>query len=89
MVEPIESGRLTVGTTALQVDGMSVSPMRLYIHNMDSTKTLYLGNGNVSIANGFTIDKSSVQDFLLFPGQSLWMVSESEGHNVSYLRIPV
>jgi hypothetical protein len=89
MTQPIESGRLTVGTTALQVDGVGVSPIRLYIHNMDSTKTLYLGNGNVSTSNGFTIDKSSVQDFLIFPGQSLWMVSESEGHNVSYLRIPV
>lgn len=89
MALPVESGRITVGTTRVQVDGVGVSPIRIYIHNEDSTKTLYLGNGNVTTANGFGIDKSSVQDFLLFPGQSLWMVSESEGHNVSYLRIPV
>lgn len=89
MSEPIESGQIVVGTTRVQVDGMSVSPIRLYIHNMDSTKTLYLGNGDVTISNGFGIDKSSVQDFLIFPNQSLFLVSESEGHNVSYLRIPV
>ena len=85
----IESGRMTVGTTPVQVDGVGVSPIRLYIHNEDSTKTLYLGNGTVSTLNGFGIDKSSVQDFLIFPGQSLWMVSDSAGHTVSYLRIPV
>ena len=89
MALPIESGRMTVGTTAVQVDGVGVSPIRIYIHNEDSTKTLYLGNGNVTTLNGFGIDKSSVQDFLIFPGQSLWMVSESNGHTVSYLRVPV
>jgi len=89
MALPVESGRITVGTTRVQIDGVGVSPIRIYINNEDSTKTLYLGNGNVTVLNGFSLYKSSVQDFLLFPGQSLWMVSESEGHNVSYLRIPV
>ena len=89
MTLPVESGRITVGTTPIQVDGLGVSPIRIFIHNEDSTKTLFLGNGNVSTLNGFGIDKSSVQDFMLFPGQSLWMVSESSGHQVSYLRIPV
>lgn len=89
MTQTIESGRITIGVTPVQVDGVGVSPIRLYIHNEDSTKTLYLGNGNVSPNNGFGIDKSSVQDFLIFPGQSLWMCSDTEGHTVSYLRIPV
>lgn len=89
MTLPIESGRLTVGTTPVQVDGLGVSPIRIYIHNEESTKTLFVGNGDVSTLNGFGIDKASVQDFLIFPGQSLWMVSESAGHIVSYLRIPV
>jgi hypothetical protein len=89
MTLPVESGRITVGTTAVQVDGMGVSPIRIYIHNEESTKTLYIGNGNVTTANGFAIDKSSVQDFLIFPGQALWMISESGSHTVSYLRIPV
>lgn len=89
MTLPIESGRMMVGATPVQIDGVGVSPIRIYIHNESTTKTLYLGNGNVSISNGFGIDKSSVQDFLVFPGQSLHMVSDSEGHEVSYLRVPV
>lgn len=89
MTLPIESGRITVGTTPVQVDGVGVSPIRLYIHNEESTKTLFIGNGNVTILNGFGIEKRSTQEFLIFPGQSLWMVSESAGHIVSYLRIPV
>jgi hypothetical protein len=89
MTLPIESGRLTVGTSPVQVDGLGVSPIRIYIHNEESTKKLYVGNGTVTTANGFGIDKSSVQDFLIFPGQSIWIVSESAGHVVSYLRIPV
>ena len=89
MTLPIESGRLTVGTSPVQVDGLGVSPIRIYIHNEESTKKLYIGNETVTTANGFAIDKSSVQDFLIFPGQSIWIVSESAGHVVSYLRIPV
>lgn len=89
MTLPIESGRVTVGTTPVQIDGVGVSPIRLYIHNEESTKTLFIGNGDVTILNGFGIEKQSTQEFLIFPGQSLWMVSESAGHIVSYLRIPV
>lgn len=85
----ITSGRTTVGTTPVQIDGNSVNPFVLYIHNEDTTKTLYLGNGTVTTSNGFGVDKSSVQQFTLFPGQALFMVSESAGHTVSWLRIPV
>lgn len=89
MTLPIESGRINVGTTPVQIDGVGVSPLRIYIRNESNDKTLFLGNGTVTTANGFGIDKLSTQDFLIFPGQSLWMVSDSEGHPVSYLRIPV
>lgn len=89
MTLPIESGRITVGTSPVQVDGLGVSPIRIFIHNEESTKTLFVGNGTVTTSTGFKIDKSSVQDFLIFPGQSMWLVSESSGHVVSYLRIPV
>lgn len=85
----ITSGRTTVGTTPVQIDGNSVNPFVLYVHNEDSTKTLYLGNGSVTVANGYGVVKGSVQQFTLFPGQALFMVSESGDHLVSWLRIPV
>jgi len=85
----ITSGRTIVGTTPVQIDGNSVNPFMLYIRNESNDKTLFLGNGTVTTANGFGIDKLSTQNFTLFPGQSLFMVSESAGHPVSWLRIPV
>lgn len=89
MTLPITTETITVGTTPTQIDGMGVSPIRIYLRNNDSTKTLYIGNGTVSVANGFPIDKLSTQDYLLFPGQSLWIISTDAGHSVSYMRIPV
>jgi len=89
MALPIESGRITVGTTPVQIDGVGVSPIRLYVHNEANDKTLYIGGSDVSILNGFGINKLETNDFLIFPNQSLWIVSETSGHTVSYLRIPV
>lgn len=85
----ISSGQVLVGTTAVQIDGNSVNPVTLYVHNESSTKTLFLGNSDVSTTNGFGVDKASIQSFTLLPNQSLWMVSDSAGHQVSWLRIPV
>jgi hypothetical protein len=89
MTLPIESGRITVGTTPVQIDGVGVSPIRIYVHNEDNTKTIFIGGSNVTIANGFGLNKLESKDFLLFPNQSLWVVSDSSGHTISYLRIPV
>lgn len=85
----ITSGRILVGVTPVQVDGNSINPMVVYIHNESSTKSLYLGNGTVDLTTGFAIDKNSVQSFTLMPNQSLWMVSDTADHPVSWLRIPV
>lgn len=86
---PIETGQMTAGTTATQIDGMSINPFRLYVHNMDTTKSLFVGGPDVTIANGFAIDKSSTQDFELFPDQQLFVVSENGGHLISWMRVPV
>lgn len=85
----ITSGRMTVGTVAVQIDGNSVNPTQLYVHNEDSTKSLFIGGEAVSTANGYAVDKSSTQTFTMWPNQSLWIVSESTGHVVSWLRIPI
>lgn len=89
MSDQITTGQMTAGLTALQIDGMGINPARLYVHNMDTTKALYIGGSDVTISNGFAIDKSSVQDFVIFPDQSLYVVSESGSHLVSWMRLPV
>lgn len=83
----ITSGSQVIGTTPASIDGITASPCVIYIRNNDSTKTLYIGNGNVTTANGLPIDKLSTQSFNLPAGEQLHMVSSDTGHNVSWLRI--
>jgi hypothetical protein len=83
----VSSGTVLVGITPLQIDGNSVQPCVLKIHNNESTKTLHAGNSNVTIANGYPIDKLSSIEVKLPPGESIFMVSESGSHSVSWLRI--
>lgn len=83
----ITSGSQVVGTTAVAIDGVAASPCVIYIRNNDSTKTLYLGNSDVTTANGLPIDKLSTQNFALPAGGQLHMVSSDTGHNISWLRI--
>lgn len=83
----ISSGTLVVGTTSVQIDGNSVQPSVLKIRNNDSTKTLFVGNSDVTILNGLPIDKLTTLEFKLPPSESIHMVSESGDHSVSWLRI--
>ena len=83
----ITSGTQTVGTTRVAIDGVAASPCVIYIRNNDSTKTLYMGNSDVTTSNGLLIDKLSTQSFHLPAGEQLHMVSSDTGHSVSWLRI--
>lgn len=83
----ITSGAQTVGTTAVAIDGVAASPCVIYIRNNDSTKTLYLGNGNVTTSNGLPVDKLSTTQLHLPAGEQVHMVSSDVGHNISWLRI--
>jgi hypothetical protein len=83
----ITSGTFNVGLTPVQVDGNSVQPAHMHIRNNESTKTLFIGNGTVSIANGLPIDKLTTIEFTLPPGEAIFMVSDSGTHSVSFLRI--
>lgn len=83
----INSGTQIIGTTRSQIDGNSVHWVSLTIRNNEDTKTLYVGNSDVTVANGLPIDKGSTQTFEIPPGETLHMVSDSGTHSVSWLRI--
>ncbi len=83
----ISSGTQIIGTTRSQIDGNSVHWVTLTIRNNEDTKTLFIGNSDVTVANGLPIDKTSTQTFTIPPGTSLYMVSDSGTHSVSWLRI--
>lgn len=83
----ISSGTQTVGLVRSQIDGNSTHWTHLQIRNNDSTKTLFIGNADVTTANGLPIDKLTTLDFDIPPGESIYMVSDSGDHSVSWLRI--
>jgi len=82
----ISTGHVLVGTTPVQIDGQSPNPSRLHIHNMDNTKVLYVGNGNVSITTGLVLEKLDSLEIMLNPGEALYAVSETGSHLISWLR---
>jgi hypothetical protein len=84
---PISSGQVTVGTTRVQIDGTSASVYRLHIHNSDNQVNLYLGGSDVTTANGLILEKTDSTEIQVSPGDSVWVVSSSNNHLVSYLKV--
>jgi hypothetical protein len=82
----ITSGQQTIGETRQLVDGISPNPSRLHIHNLDNTKVIFLGNENVTVANGFALQKLDSIELTINPGESLYAVTESGTHVISWLR---
>lgn len=82
----ITSGQQVIGTVAQLVDGISPNPSRLHIHNMDNTKLLFIGNSDVSITNGLGLEKLDSIELILNPGESLYAISETGTHMISWLR---
>jgi len=83
----ITSGQVTVGTaTPVQIDGNSVQWTRLTVHNNDNTKVLYLGGSAVSTTNGLKLLKEETVQVDLAPGESLFAISASGAHVISFLR---
>jgi len=83
----ITSGQVTVGTAApVQIDGNSVQWTRLTVHNNDNTKVLYLGGSAVSTTNGLKLLKEETIQIDLAPNESLYAISASGSHVISFLR---
>lgn len=81
------SGHQTVGTTAVQIDGMHNQWSHIHIRNDDTTKTLYIGGADVTTSNGLSVDKLATIDWELPPNTAIYMVTSSDTVNVSWMRI--
>lgn len=82
----ISTGHTAVLTVPSQIDGSSPNPSRIRIFNASNDKTIYIGNGNVTIANGFGLVKLEQMDIVLNPGESLYCVAESAGAHIEWIR---
>jgi hypothetical protein len=83
----ITNGRQNVNGTSTKIATRSHHYSTLFIYNDDETKDLYIGNENVTIANGFKVDRSGTQQFELPPLNDLYMISDGGAHQISWLRI--
>ena len=82
----ITSGQITVTTSRVQVDGSSANPSKLHIHNNDNTSTLYLGGSSVTTSTGLQLLKLDSIELELNAGESLYAISGSGSHLISWLR---
>lgn len=85
----ISNGRQAVGGTATKIDGRTNVYSRLYVHNDDTTKDLFIGGPGVTALNGFKIGKLESKEFDLPPLTDIYMVSDGGAHNVSWIRIEI
>lgn len=82
----ISTGHTSVLTVPSQIDGSSPNPSRIRIFNASNDKTIYIGNSDVSTANGFGLVKLEQMDIVLNPGESLYCVAESAGATIEWIR---
>ena len=82
----ITSGQIAVTTTRQVLDGTSFNPYRLILHNSGSN-AVYLGNEGVTEDNGFNLHANSTLTLELPPLTTLYAITSSGTHEVTWLRI--
>ena len=82
----ISTGHTAVLTTPSQIDGQSTNPSRIRIFNASNDKTVYIGNDDVTIANGFGLTKLEQLDLIINPGESIYVVAETTGAEIQWIR---
>lgn len=82
----ITTGHVSVLTTRSQIDGSSPNPSRIRIFNASNDKTIYIGNSDVTTANGFGLTKLEQMEMVLNPGEALYCVAESAGATIEWIR---
>jgi hypothetical protein len=84
---PITSGQLTIGQTAQQIDGTDNQPYRLHLNNNSNTTALFVGgDSSVSTTTGLKLAANDSMDLTISPYDTIWIVSSSNNHDVSWLK---
>lgn len=82
----ISTGHTAVLAVPAQIDGQSPNPSRIRIFNASNDKTVYIGNGDVTTANGFGLTKLEQMEITLNPGEALYVVAEAPGATIQWIR---
>jgi len=79
------SGQMAVGTVPSRVDGIYNNPVVLHIHNNDNSDNLYIGNESVTTSTGMILTKLDSIELTMHQGNTIWLVSNKEGHIASWI----
>ena len=84
----ISQNQFTLGTVAELVCPADRNPQRVFMHNQatGTTKLIYFGNKDLSIANGVHIDSGEVVQLTLNRGEALYAFSDPTGLKLAILR---
>ena len=81
------NGSITVGTVATLISHAGVNPGEIHISNLDNTDTIFLGGPAITVNAGHALQKSSSEDFVMYPSQSMYAISTKAGHAVAFTLI--
>ena len=81
------NGSITVGTAATLISHAAINPGQLHVSNLDNTDTIFLGGTAITVNAGHALQKSSSEDFVMYPGQSMYAISTKAGHAVAFTLI--
>jgi hypothetical protein len=82
----IYNGQTSINTTPTAIDGQETNPYRLTLKNNDNTDAMFIGNKDVTVNNGFKVEKLETIQLTLNPLELLYCVSSKAGHVVSWLK---
>jgi hypothetical protein len=82
----ISTGQISVTTTRAQIDGTGQNPFKLILHN-SGTNSIFLGNETVTKDDGFNLHTNSTLILELPPLSSIYAVTSSGTHDLSWMRI--
>ena len=82
----ISSGQLQAGTTRQQIDTSSSNSFRLHIHNNEATISIYVGNSEVTTDNGLRLESKDSLELFMNPGESIYVISTSNNHLITWLK---
>lgn len=84
---PITTAHYSVGLTRVQIVPPDIQPQHVCIHNHEhsSSGEVFIGGGDVTIANGVHAQATLTSQMTLEPGDSLWAVADTEGQELHIL----
>lgn len=76
---PITQAHYSVGTTRVRIVAPDIMPQHVCIHNHEhsSSRDVFIGDGTVTIANGFHLLHTDRLQITIGPGDSLFAIADS------------